>query len=169
MWQPCHELAGFHFVGPPWHWRLHNARSSLFAATRNMNMACECHVLQKRDILCAEKKQLSLRTSRRKSRKTVLRSVRKLRKATISFVMSVCPHGDNSTPTGRILMKFDLCAYFRKSGLETCASFRSRCKNPESALMDVVFFFYPGGWHFITACSSADLSFLLTCCTQLLL
>jgi hypothetical protein len=29
--------------------------------------------------------------------------------------MSVCPHGDNSTPTGRILMKFDLFASFRKS------------------------------------------------------
>jgi hypothetical protein len=38
----------------------------------------------------------------------------KLRKATISFVMSVyhsvCPHGTTrlSTPTGRILMKFDI-------------------------------------------------------------
>jgi hypothetical protein len=32
----------------------------------------------------------------------------KLRKATISFVMSVCPSARNSAPTGQIYMEFDV-------------------------------------------------------------
>jgi len=37
----------------------------------------------------------------------------KLRKATISFVMSVCPSAwNNSTPTGRIFVKFDVWEFF---------------------------------------------------------
>ena len=37
----------------------------------------------------------------------------KLRKATISFVMSVCPSAlNNSTPTTRILIKFGIYAFF---------------------------------------------------------
>jgi hypothetical protein len=36
-----------------------------------------------------------------------------LRKATISFVMSVCPSAwNNSVPTGRILMRLDIWAFF---------------------------------------------------------
>ena len=37
-----------------------------------------------------------------------------MRKGTISFVMSVRPHGNNSTPTGRIFMKFDTSGFLRK-------------------------------------------------------
>jgi hypothetical protein len=37
----------------------------------------------------------------------------KLRKATISFIMSVCPYAwSNTAPTGRILMKLDFLASF---------------------------------------------------------
>ena len=36
----------------------------------------------------------------------------KLRKATISFVMSVCLSARNSAPTGRIFMKFDITVFF---------------------------------------------------------
>jgi hypothetical protein len=37
----------------------------------------------------------------------------KLRRATISFIMSVCPHGSyNSAPTGRIFMKFYIWVIF---------------------------------------------------------
>ena len=40
----------------------------------------------------------------------------KLRKVTATFVMSVCPsvhlHGNNSAPTGRIFMKFDIRVFF---------------------------------------------------------
>jgi hypothetical protein len=44
---------------------------------------------------------------------TLLGAFAKLRKATISFIMSVCPSARNySSPTGRIFMKFD--TYFRK-------------------------------------------------------
>ena len=40
----------------------------------------------------------------------------KLRKATISFVMSVCPSAwNNSNPIGRILIKLDISAFIRKS------------------------------------------------------
>ena len=38
----------------------------------------------------------------------------KLRKATLSFVMSVCLSAwKNSAPTGRILMKLDILAFFK--------------------------------------------------------
>ena len=36
----------------------------------------------------------------------------KLRKAAISFVMSVCRAWNNSAPTGRISVKFDMGAFF---------------------------------------------------------
>ena len=37
----------------------------------------------------------------------------KLRKATIGFVMPLCSYAwNNSAPTGRILMKFDICLFF---------------------------------------------------------
>jgi hypothetical protein len=42
----------------------------------------------------------------------------KLRKVTITFVMSVRPavhpHGRKSAPTGRVLIKFDIKAFFEK-------------------------------------------------------
>jgi hypothetical protein len=48
---------------------------------------------------------------------TVLNAFAKFRKATIRFVMSVClsvclSAWNNSTPTGRIFMKFDICLFF---------------------------------------------------------
>jgi hypothetical protein len=47
------------------------------------------------------------------SQTLVFRRVRKMRKATISFVVSVClPARNNSTPSGRILMKFDIWVFF---------------------------------------------------------
>jgi hypothetical protein len=43
-----------------------------------------------------------------------LRAVAILRKATISFVMSICPSAwNNSAPTGRILMKLDVWGFFK--------------------------------------------------------
>jgi hypothetical protein len=46
----------------------------------------------------------------------VFRRVRMLRKATICFVMSVRPPAcNNSAPTGRIFIKFDILNIFRKS------------------------------------------------------
>jgi len=44
-----------------------------------------------------------------------LRTFAKLRKATVSFVMSFCPSARyNSAPTRRIFMKFDIWIFFRK-------------------------------------------------------
>jgi hypothetical protein len=52
---------------------------------------------------------------------SILSAFSKLRKATVSFVMSVllsdlsvivCPHGTTSAPTGRIWMKFDIWVFF---------------------------------------------------------
>jgi hypothetical protein len=49
-------------------------------------------------------------------KKRFLGAFAKLRKAAISFVMSVCPSAwNNAPPTGRIFMKFGVCAFFRKS------------------------------------------------------
>jgi hypothetical protein len=46
----------------------------------------------------------------------VLRAFAKMRKAAISFVMSVrLSAWINAAPTGRIFMKFDICVFFRKS------------------------------------------------------
>jgi hypothetical protein len=44
------------------------------------------------------------------------RVLKNMRKATISFIMFVCPSaGSNSAPTERIFMKFDMSAFFWKS------------------------------------------------------
>jgi len=49
----------------------------------------------------------------------------KLRKATISFVMSVRPTAWNSSaPKERIFMKFDICEFFRKSVQKIQVSFK---------------------------------------------
>jgi hypothetical protein len=46
---------------------------------------------------------------------TFLDAFAKLRKATISFVMSVCPSSlSNSAPTRRIFMKFDIWVFFER-------------------------------------------------------
>jgi hypothetical protein len=47
---------------------------------------------------------------------TIFRRIRRLRTATISIVMSVCPSVSpfvrkNSAPIGRIIMKFDICGF----------------------------------------------------------
>jgi len=48
----------------------------------------------------------------------MLGAFEKLRKATISLVMSVClSEWSNGTPTRRIFMKFDI-SHFSKTGLE---------------------------------------------------
>jgi len=52
-------------------------------------------------------------------RRAIFRRVHKLRKATISFVMSVCPSAhlsawNNFAPTGRIFMKFVIRGFFSK-------------------------------------------------------
>ena len=49
------------------------------------------------------------------------RRVRKIAKATVGFVMSVCPHGATLAPTKRIFMKFDICVFFQS--LSTNSSF----------------------------------------------
>jgi NAD(P)-dependent dehydrogenase (short-subunit alcohol dehydrogenase family) len=52
----------------------------------------------------------------------------KLRKATVSFVMYVCPSAwHNLAPTGRIFMKFNM--YFRKCGLKMQVSLKSDNNN----------------------------------------
>ena len=44
---------------------------------------------------------------------SLLGSFEKLQKATVSFVVSVCPSaGNNSAPTGRILMKYGISRFF---------------------------------------------------------
>jgi len=46
----------------------------------------------------------------------ILGAFEKMRKATISFVMSVCPSAlKNSVPIGQIFMRFDVFFFFRKS------------------------------------------------------
>ena len=50
----------------------------------------------------------------------------KLRRAIISFFMSVCPSAwNNPAPTGQILMKFDIWAFFRKSVEKILVSLKS--------------------------------------------
>jgi len=50
----------------------------------------------------------------------------KLQKATISFIMSTCPSvWKNSTPTGRIFKKFDICWFFKNLSRK----FMFHCKN----------------------------------------
>jgi len=45
----------------------------------------------------------------------------KLGNATISYVMSVCPSAwNNSVPTGRILMKFDIWAFSENLSENSC-------------------------------------------------
>jgi hypothetical protein len=49
-----------------------------------------------------------------------LGSFAKLREATISFVMSVCPSAwNNTTSTGGIFMEFDIWVYFENPGFMT--------------------------------------------------
>ena len=77
-----------------------------------------CTYSQTVSILCHRRRQYEHKTCRNKTASLnmcsgFLGAFAKLRKATISFVMSVRPSAWNdSAPTGRIFMKFDIWGFF---------------------------------------------------------